>query len=106
MGAETPKELKEKLDRYLNRVETGWNPPIELPKRSVIEAKERLIIDFGNHEELVHRLHKAQKVLGFDNAPAWKAVEVARHFPWLGQAEREAGLYVPRTRQPIRQYGA
>ena len=95
LGAETPKELKEKLDRYLNRVETGWTPPIELPKRSVIEAKERLIIDFGNHEELVHRLHKAQKVLGFDNVQAWKAVESQGIFRGSGKPKGKIAFMFP-----------
>ena len=95
LGAETPQELQEKLDRYLNRVETGWTPPLELPKRAVIEAKERLIVDFGDHEELLHRLHKAQKVLGFDNAPAWKAVESQGIFRGSGRPNGKIAFMFP-----------
>ncbi len=95
LGASTPQELKEKLDRYLHRVETGWIPPSELPTQTVIEAPERLIIDFGNHDELVDRLHKAQKVMGFDSLPAWKAIEAQGIFRGSGPPQGKIAFLFP-----------
>jgi malonyl CoA-acyl carrier protein transacylase len=75
MGTATPRDLKEKLDDVLQRVESGWLPPIALPDPAELRAPERLVVDFGDHDELLGRLQKAQKALGFDSAQAWKALQ-------------------------------
>ena len=95
IGATTPQELKEKLDRYLNRVETGWTPPPALPQQTIIEANERLIVDFGDHAELVDRLHKAQKMMGFDSPQAWKAIEAQGIFRGSGKPRGKMAFMFP-----------
>jgi acyl transferase domain-containing protein len=95
MGAATPQELKKKLDEYLNRVETGWTPPRELPQTAVITAPHRLIIDFADHDELLDRLHKAQKVLAIDSAQAWKAVEAQGIYRGAGQPSGKVAFLFP-----------
>ena len=79
LGAKSPVELQEKLEETIKRVEGGWTPPKSLlPKQVILEAQERLVIDFGDHDELLDRVGKARKVMGFDNPQAWAAVE-AQH---------------------------
>ncbi|MBE2267274.1 MAG: SDR family NAD(P)-dependent oxidoreductase [Anaerolinea sp.] len=72
IGANTPKELGDKLADVTKRVESGWMPPFAFPKAADLSAKERLVIDYGNHDELLARLHTAQKAAGFDSPQAWK----------------------------------
>jgi acyl transferase domain-containing protein len=42
-------------------VEGGWTPPVEAPSRPSSNAPERLVIDFGDHGELLDKLAKARK---------------------------------------------
>ncbi|HUM70886.1 MAG TPA: acyltransferase domain-containing protein, partial [Chloroflexota bacterium] len=95
IGAATPQELKEKLDQYLNKVETGWTPPRELPDTAVIESPERLLIDFGDQAELLDRLQKARKVMVSDSPPAWKAMEAQGIFRGSGQPEGKVAFMFP-----------
>ncbi|NKQ37755.1 MAG: beta-ketoacyl synthase, partial [Chloroflexi bacterium] len=95
LGAETPLALQEKLDAALARVEEGWTPPKRLPDTAVIQSPERLIIDFGDHEELLDRLHKAQKVMGYDSAQAWQAVEAQGIFRGSGAARGKIAFMFP-----------
>ncbi|NKQ36500.1 MAG: SDR family NAD(P)-dependent oxidoreductase, partial [Chloroflexi bacterium] len=87
--------LQEKLDAALARVEEGWTPPKRLPDTAVIHSPERLIIDFGDHEELLDRLHKAQKVMGYDSAQAWQAVEAQGIFRGSGPARGKIAFMFP-----------
>ena len=95
LGANTPDELKDKLDEVTRRVEAGWTPPFELPKAVDIRAKERLVIDFGDHAELVDRVQKARKVMGFDTPQAWKAMEAQGIFRGHGPQPGKLAFLFP-----------
>jgi malonyl CoA-acyl carrier protein transacylase len=95
LGAATPQELKEKLDQTLNRAETGWLPRFELPKAADVQANERLVIDFGDHDELLDRLQKARKVMSFDTPQAWKAMEAQGIFRGSGRPKGKIAFLFP-----------
>ncbi|HMT21701.1 MAG TPA: acyltransferase domain-containing protein, partial [Promineifilum sp.] len=95
LGANSPDELKNKLDELLVRVEAGWTPPHALPRPVDIRAKERLVIDFGDHEELLDRLQKARKVMGFDTPQAWKAMEAQGIFRGHGPKPGKLAFLFP-----------
>ncbi|MBP9503659.1 MAG: acyltransferase domain-containing protein, partial [Candidatus Promineofilum sp.] len=95
LGANSPDELKNKLDELLLRVEAGWTPPLALPRPVDIRAKERLVIDFGDHEELLDRLQKARKVMGFDTTQAWKAMEAQGIFRGRGPKPGKLAFLFP-----------
>ncbi|HRQ13822.1 MAG TPA: beta-ketoacyl synthase N-terminal-like domain-containing protein, partial [Promineifilum sp.] len=95
LGANSPDELKNKLDELLLRVDAGWTPPNALPRPVDIRAKERLVIDFGDHEELLDRLQKARKVMGFDTPQAWKAMEAQGIFRGRGPKPGKLAFLFP-----------
>ena len=95
IGASSPAELQEKLDAAKTRVEGGWTPPKQLPKAVDIQAPERLIIDFGNHEELIDRISKARKVMSFDNPQAWEAMEAQGIFRGSGAPKGKIAFMFP-----------
>ena len=95
LGANSPDELKTKLDETLVRVEAGWTPPRALPRAIDIRAKERLVIDFGDHAELLDRLQKARKVMGFDTTQAWKAMEAQGIFRGRGPKPGKLAFLFP-----------
>ena len=95
LGANSPDELKTKLDDVLRRAEAGWTPPRALPKAVDIRAKERLVIDFGDHEELLDRLQKARKVMSFDTPQAWKAMEAQGIFRGRGPKPGKLAFLFP-----------
>ncbi|KAA3659002.1 MAG: acyltransferase domain-containing protein [Chloroflexi bacterium] len=95
LGANNPTELKDKLDRTLARVQTGWTPQQEVPKTAVLQAPERLIIDFNDHDELKDRIQKAQKLMGFDNDKAWKAVQAQGIFRGRGKPDGKVAFLFP-----------
>ncbi|MBE2237611.1 MAG: type I polyketide synthase, partial [Caldilineaceae bacterium] len=74
-GANSPKELKDKLDELFRRVESGWTPERKFPPQADLAAPERIFIDFGSQDELLDRISKARKAAGFDNPAAWKALQ-------------------------------
>ncbi len=74
LGADSPVTLKDRLDAVWQQVEGGWTPPVEAPGQADLNARERLVIDFGDHAELLDKLSKARKAAGFDNPAAWKAL--------------------------------
>ncbi len=74
IGANSPSELKDKLDEVFHKAETGWTPERALPSADVIRAPERLVVDFGDNAELLDKLNKARKAAGFGNPQAWKAL--------------------------------
>ncbi|MBP6802543.1 MAG: SDR family NAD(P)-dependent oxidoreductase [Chloroflexi bacterium] len=96
LGAGSPLTLQEKLDEVLVRVRNGWMPPMAaLPDTAVIHSPERLIIDYGDHDELLDRLQKARKVMSFDNPQAWKAVQAQGIFRGSGRTEGKIAFLFP-----------
>ena len=95
IGANTPNELKNKLDEAFRKVEGGWTPDIKLPDPADIQAKERLVIDFGNHDDLFDKLGKARKAAGFDNPAAWKALQAQGIFRGSGDKPGKIGFLFP-----------
>ena len=96
IGADSPKALQDRLNQITERVETGWAPPRALlPDKADIQAKERLIIDWDTHAELLDRLQKAHKLMGFDNPQAWKAVEAQGIFRGSGKPGGKIAFLFP-----------
>ncbi|MBW7885139.1 MAG: acyltransferase domain-containing protein, partial [Caldilineaceae bacterium] len=95
LGARTPAELKDRLDDLVIKVESGWMPDRQLPPRADLEAPERLVIDFGNHNELADRINKARKVAGFDNTQAWKALQAQGIFRGSGPKPGKLAFLYP-----------
>ncbi|MEW5988536.1 MAG: SDR family NAD(P)-dependent oxidoreductase, partial [Chloroflexota bacterium] len=95
LGAPTPKELKERLDEALHRVEGGWTPAVAAPEAADLSAPERLVIDFGDHDELLDRLQKAQKVMGFDSRQAWVAIQSQGIFRGSGPRPGKVAFLFP-----------
>ena len=91
LGADSPVALKDRLDDAWRKVEGGWMPPVERPEQAELNARERLVIDFGDHAELLDRLAKARKAAGFDNPAAWKALSAQGMFRGSSAAPRSDG---------------
>jgi malonyl CoA-acyl carrier protein transacylase len=95
LGASTPKELKDKIDATFARVQTGWTPPFALPSASELSFPERVVIDFGNHEELLQRLQIAQKAAGFDTVHSWKPFQAQGIFRGSGKKPGKLAFLFP-----------
>jgi acyl transferase domain-containing protein/NAD(P)-dependent dehydrogenase (short-subunit alcohol dehydrogenase family)/acyl carrier protein len=96
LGAATPLALQGKLDEALERVRSGWTPPMAaLPGTAVIQSAERLVVDYGDHDELLDRLQKARKVMSFDNPQAWKAMQAQGIFRGSGQPSGKIAFLFP-----------
>ncbi|MBL8154915.1 MAG: acyltransferase domain-containing protein, partial [Anaerolineae bacterium] len=95
VGAKTPRDLKEKLDGLLQRVQNGWMPPKTLPAAVDLRSQERLVIDYGNHDELVHRMQMAQKAMGFDSLQAWKPLQSQGIFRGSGAKPGKVAFMFP-----------
>ncbi|HEU5103287.1 MAG TPA: beta-ketoacyl synthase N-terminal-like domain-containing protein, partial [Roseiflexaceae bacterium] len=95
LGAATPVALKDALDDAFRKVEAGWTPPIALPDLATLRQAERLVIDFGGHDELLDKLTKARKAAGFDTPQAWKALQAQGIFRGSGQAPGEVAFLFP-----------
>ncbi|MBE2192652.1 MAG: acyltransferase domain-containing protein, partial [Anaerolinea sp.] len=95
LGAATPQELKNKLDAVAAQVEGGWTPGIQAPELETLRASERLFIDFGSREELLSRLHTAQKGMGFDTDSAWKAFQAQGIFRGRGAKKGKLAYLFP-----------
>ena len=74
VGATTASQLREQLEGWITRVKEGYLPPVAPPAVPDLLAAERLVLDFGTREELLDRLLKAERAMGFDTAQAWKAL--------------------------------
>ncbi|NDJ61977.1 MAG: acyltransferase domain-containing protein, partial [Chloroflexi bacterium] len=95
LGAANGKDLQAKLEDLTRRVEAGWTPPLTLPNPADISAPERLVIDFGDHDELLARMHTAQKAMGFDTPQAWKAFQAQGIFRGSGQPSGQVAYLFP-----------
>ncbi|MBN8636609.1 MAG: SDR family NAD(P)-dependent oxidoreductase [Anaerolineae bacterium] len=95
LGADTPKALVDKLADVVKRVEAGWMPPFAFPKATDLQAPERLVIDYGTHEELLARLHTAQKAAGTDNPSAWRAFTAQGIFRGSGSKPGKIAFMFP-----------
>jgi acyl transferase domain-containing protein/NAD(P)-dependent dehydrogenase (short-subunit alcohol dehydrogenase family) len=104
IGAGTAAELKDKLDAAVQRAQEGWSTSAvrdgggtgwEPPHQIDLSAPERLVIDFGYHEELIDRLLKAQRALGFDNPAAWKALQAQGVFRGSGSKPGKIAFLFP-----------
>jgi malonyl CoA-acyl carrier protein transacylase len=95
LGADTPVALKDALDDAFRKVEGGWTPPITAPDPAVLALRERLVIDFGSHNELHDKIIKARKAAGFDNPQAWKALQAQGIFRGSGPAPGKVAFLFP-----------
>ncbi|NWG21710.1 MAG: SDR family NAD(P)-dependent oxidoreductase [Chloroflexi bacterium] len=95
IGAPTPVALKEKLDAIFHKVEDGWTPPVAPPDPNELRQPQRLVIDFGDRDELIDRLKKAQKAAGFDNPAAWKALQAQGVFRGSGPKPGKLAFLFP-----------
>ncbi|MEZ4770265.1 MAG: beta-ketoacyl synthase N-terminal-like domain-containing protein [Caldilineales bacterium] len=95
LGAESPVGLKNALDAAWQKVEGGWTPPVAAPAQADLNARERLVIDFGDHAELLDKLSKARKAAGFDNPAAWKALSAQGIFRGSGDAPGKIAFLFP-----------
>ncbi|MFN8443174.1 MAG: SDR family NAD(P)-dependent oxidoreductase [Caldilineaceae bacterium] len=95
IGAANPVALKDKLDELSHKVEGGWTPERKLPDASELKAAERLVIDFGDHAELLDKLAKAHKAAGFDNPQAWKALQAQGIFRGSGPKPGKIAFLFP-----------
>ena len=95
LGANNTAGLSQQLDAMLKKVEGDWTPEFALPETAIIQSPERLVIDFGNHEELLGRLQKAQKVMGMDSHQAWKAMEAQGIFRGSGKPKGKIAFMFP-----------
>ena len=101
LGADSPVALKDRLDAIWQQVEGGWTPPVETPGQADLNARERLVIDFGDHTELLEKLSKARKAAGFDNPAAWKALSAQGIFRGSGVSGWQGRLPLPRPGQSV-----
>jgi acyl transferase domain-containing protein/NAD(P)-dependent dehydrogenase (short-subunit alcohol dehydrogenase family)/acyl carrier protein len=95
VGAETPADLKRKLSALLERVQNGWNPPVELPDAQELKATERLVIDFGDAQELGNRLIKAVKALEYDKLEVWRSMQAQGIFRGNGPKPGKLAFLFP-----------
>ncbi len=95
IGANSAKELSDKLAETVKRVEAGWVPPIAFPKAADLNAPERLVIDYGDQAELLARLNTAQKAAGFDSPQAWKPFQAQGIFRGSGTKAGKLAFLFP-----------
>jgi malonyl CoA-acyl carrier protein transacylase len=95
LGASSPAGLSEQLDALLARVRDGSVPPVAAPDPAVLRQPERLLVDFGSGEELVDRLQKAQRAMGFDTGPAWRALQAQGVFRGSGPRRGKVAFLFP-----------
>jgi acyl transferase domain-containing protein len=95
LGAASPTALKDTLDALFARVGSGYMPPLASPDPAELAQPERIVIDFGNHDELLDRLKKAQKAAGFDNPQAWRALQAQGVFRGSDKAPGKIAFLFP-----------
>jgi malonyl CoA-acyl carrier protein transacylase len=95
LGAVSPASLKQRLDALIARVRDGYLPPVAPPAAAELRAPERLVIDFGTRDELLDRLEKAERALGFDTPQAWKALQSQGVFRGSGSRKGKIAFLFP-----------
>ncbi|MCO5184687.1 MAG: SDR family NAD(P)-dependent oxidoreductase [Anaerolineae bacterium] len=95
LGASNSAELKAKLETAIDRLNGGWTPPVKLPDSAEMQQSERLLIDFGDHDELLDRANKALKFFASDTAKAWKALQSQGIFRGSGAASGKVAFMFP-----------
>ncbi|MCB0044825.1 MAG: SDR family NAD(P)-dependent oxidoreductase [Caldilineaceae bacterium] len=95
VGAATPSALKDRLDDLFRQAESGWTPPIASPDADELAQPERVVIDFGDQQELQEKIAKARKAAGFDNAQAWKALQAQGIFRGSGPKPGKIAFLFP-----------
>ncbi|HSD29700.1 MAG TPA: SDR family NAD(P)-dependent oxidoreductase [Vicinamibacteria bacterium] len=86
LGAPSVDGLRKRVEEMLRQAKEGHVPPLAVPDGSSLAAAERLTVDYGNGEELVERLQKAQKALAKDAPSTWKAFQAQGVFRGSGPA--------------------
>ncbi|MCA9959776.1 MAG: type I polyketide synthase, partial [Anaerolineales bacterium] len=95
LGAASSTDLRAQVEKALQDVQVGWTPPRVVPETAVLQSPERLLIDFGDREELLGRLQKAQRLCQSDDAKAWKALEAQGIFRGRGTAPGKLAFLFP-----------
>ena len=95
IGAENSNEIKQKLHDVIERVQAGWIPSRTSPDLTVLEAPERLVIDFGNPAELRDRIAKALKGLDRNDQMAWNAMQAMGIFRGSGSKPGKIAFLFP-----------
>ncbi|MEZ4643951.1 MAG: beta-ketoacyl synthase N-terminal-like domain-containing protein [Chloroflexota bacterium] len=95
LGAASSTDLRAQVEKALQDVQAGWTPPQVVPETAVLQSPERLLIDFGDREELLGRLQKAQRLCQSDDAKAWKALEAQGIFRGRGTAPGKLAFLFP-----------
>ncbi|MBI5510688.1 MAG: SDR family NAD(P)-dependent oxidoreductase [Deltaproteobacteria bacterium] len=95
IGASTPAELKAELQRAWAVVKDGGLPARARPAASVLAAQERLVIDYGDGEELARRLAQADKALASDSPQLWAALANQGIFRGRGKASGKVAFLFP-----------
>ena len=95
LGAVSPASLKQRLDALIARVRDGYLPPVAPPAAAELRGPERLVIDFGTRDELLDRLEKAERALGFDTPQAWKALQSQGVFRGSGSRKGKIAFLFP-----------
>jgi acyl transferase domain-containing protein/NAD(P)-dependent dehydrogenase (short-subunit alcohol dehydrogenase family)/acyl carrier protein len=96
IGAATSAALRDKLESWIAKLKDGVAPPLSVPPSvAELSSPERLVIDFGTREELLERLQKAERALGFDTAQAWKALSAQGVFRGSGTKKGKIAFLFP-----------
>ena len=95
IGAASPAALKDRIDEAFTKVEDGWTPPVAPPDPAELAQPERLVIDFGDHDDLLEKIAKARKAAGFDNPQAWRALQAQGIFRGSGEKPGKIGFLFP-----------
>jgi acyl transferase domain-containing protein len=95
LGAATKAGLVRQTVAALERARQGWAPAPALPEPAECGAAERLVIDFGNPQELTERLEKARKALDPDTPPVWKALQPQGIFRGSGPPAGKVAFLFP-----------
>ena len=100
-----PQELKDKLDDASARSRAAGRRDIKLPDPSRSQAPERLVIDFGNHDELLDKAEQGAQGGWLRQPGRLEGAAGPGHLPRQRPQARQDRLPVPRPGQPVPQHG-